>query len=109
MDPSVKTIGLCMIVRDEVHIIRRCLDSVAPLVDAVLIVDTGSTDGTQAAIRDFLAASGLPGEIVEEPWRDFAWNRSHALALFTASPRHAIGIASAKWIGTGANRRAIDS
>jgi hypothetical protein len=70
-----------MIVRDEVHIIRRCLDSVAPLVDAVLIVDTGSTDGTQAAIRDFLAASGLPGEIVEEPWRDFAWNRSHALAL----------------------------
>ncbi len=30
---------------------------------------------------------------------------SHALAMFTARPRQAIGIASAKWIGTGANKR----
>jgi hypothetical protein len=44
-----------------------------------MIVDTGSTDGTQQAIRDFLREKDLPGEVVEEPWRDFAYNRSFAL------------------------------
>ena len=74
------TIGLCMIVKNESHVILRCLESVRPLLDYVLIEDTGSTDGTQAVIRDWMARVGLPGEVVEEPWRDFAFNRSHALA-----------------------------
>jgi len=73
------SIGLCMIVKNEAHIIRRCLDSALPLLDYVLIVDTGSTDGTQQAIRDFLREKNLPGEVLEEPWRDFAHNRSFAL------------------------------
>ena len=76
----IKTIGLCMIVKNESHIIMRCLESVRPLIDYVLIEDTGSTDGTQALIRDWLDRVGLPGEVYEEPWRDFAYNRSHALA-----------------------------
>jgi glycosyltransferase involved in cell wall biosynthesis len=76
----VKTIGLCMIVKNEAHVILGCLDSVRPLVDYVLIEDTGSTDGTQQIVMDWLSREGLPGEIVEEPWRDFAYNRSHALA-----------------------------
>jgi len=41
------TIGLSMIVRNEAAVILRCLDSVRPLLDAVVIEDTGSTDGTQ--------------------------------------------------------------
>ena len=69
-----------MIVKNESHIILRCLESVRPLIDYVLIEDTGSTDGTQALIRDWLDRVGLPGEVYEEPWRDFAYNRSHALA-----------------------------
>jgi len=72
-------IGLCMIVKNEAHIIRRCLDSVLPLLDYALIVDTGSTDGTRQAILDFLREKNLPGEVLEEPWRDFAYNRSFAL------------------------------
>ena len=76
----VKTIGLCMIVKNEAHVILRCLDSVRPLVDYVLIEDTGSTDGTQQLVMDWLSREGVPGEIAEEPWRDFAYNRSHALA-----------------------------
>jgi glycosyltransferase involved in cell wall biosynthesis len=74
------TIGLSIIVKNEAHIIRRCLESVLPLLDYVLVVDTGSTDGTQQAVRDFLCEKNLPGEVVEEPWRDFAYNRSFALA-----------------------------
>ena len=52
----VRTIGLCMIVKNEAHVILRCLDSVRPLVDYVLIEDTGSTDGTQQIVMDWLVA-----------------------------------------------------
>jgi GR25 family glycosyltransferase involved in LPS biosynthesis/glycosyltransferase involved in cell wall biosynthesis len=81
-----KRIGLNMIVKNERALIRRCLDSVRPLLDYVLIEDTGSTDGTQQIIRDWLAEHDLPGEVVEAPWRDFASNRSHALACLRTRP-----------------------
>jgi glycosyltransferase involved in cell wall biosynthesis len=68
-----------MIVKDEAPVIRRCLASVRPLVDHWLIVDTGSSDGTQNIVREAMA--GLPGELVERPWVDFAHNRSEALEL----------------------------
>jgi glycosyltransferase involved in cell wall biosynthesis len=74
------TIGLCMIVKNEAGIITRCIESVRRLVDFVMIEDTGSTDGTQDVIRNYLASKGLPGEVIDEPWQDFASNRSSALA-----------------------------
>ena len=77
---SVKTVGLCMIVKNETKVIRRCLESVLPLVDYILVVDTGSTDGTQQMIRDFLNEHKVKGAVIEEPWRDFAYNRNFALA-----------------------------
>ncbi|MGC4025478.1 MAG: glycosyltransferase family 2 protein [Mesorhizobium sp.] len=73
------TIGLNMIVKNEAKIILNCLASIRSLVDYVLIVDTGSTDGTQNLIRNFLQQSGLAGEVIEEPWRNFADNRTSAL------------------------------
>ncbi len=77
------SICLCMIVKDEASVVERCLRSVRGLVQSWAIVDTGSTDGTQDVIRAALA--GLPGELVERPWVDFAHNRTEALAL--ARPR----------------------
>jgi glycosyltransferase involved in cell wall biosynthesis len=68
-----------MIVKDEAHIIRRCLESTLPLIDCALVVDTGSTDGTQEIVRAFLREHGLPGGVIDEPWQDFARNRSFAL------------------------------
>jgi glycosyltransferase involved in cell wall biosynthesis len=73
------TICLNMIVRNEAPVIRRCLDSVLPFIDAWAIVDTGSTDGTQELIREHLAA--IPGELFERPWVNFAHNRTEALQL----------------------------
>ena len=68
-----------MIVKNEAPVIRRCIDSVRPIIDYWVIVDTGSIDGTQDIIRQHLG--DLPGELHERPWRDFAYNRSEALEL----------------------------
>ena len=40
------TISLCMIVKNEQEVLGRCLDSIKSLVDEIIIVDTGSNDGT---------------------------------------------------------------
>ncbi len=77
---GIKTIGLCMIVKNESQVILRCLRAVRPLIDYALIVDTGSTDGTQAIVTQYLSKERLPGEVIDEPWRDFGYNRSFALA-----------------------------
>ncbi|WP_027056135.1 glycosyltransferase family 25 protein [Mesorhizobium erdmanii] len=75
----MSTIGLCMIVKNEAKVILQCLASVLPLVDYVLVVDTGSEDGTQEIIRSFLATHNVQGVVIDEPWRDFAYNRTFAL------------------------------
>jgi len=72
-------ICLNMIVKNETPVLRRCLDSVRPWVDAWVVVDTGSTDGTQDLARQCM--HGLPGTLYERPWVNFGHNRSEALAL----------------------------
>lgn len=76
---SRKTVCLNMIVKDEAEVIEKCLASVKPLIDHWVIVDTGSSDGTKRIIRGALA--GIPGELHERPWVNFAHNRNEALEL----------------------------
>ncbi len=73
------TLCLNMIVKDEAHVIRRCLDSVKPFIDHWVIVDTGSIDGTQDVIREHM--KDIPGELFERSWKDFGHNRTEALKL----------------------------
>lgn len=75
------TICLSMIVKNETAVITECLASVAPHIDYWVIVDTGSTDGTQELVRKFFAERNIPGELHERPWVDFGTNRSEALKL----------------------------
>ena len=74
-------ICLNMIVRNEAHIIHELIASVAAHIDSWVIVDTGSTDGTQDLIRRLMAERGIPGELFERPWRNFGSNRTEALEL----------------------------
>ena len=74
-----KTICLNMIVKNEASVITRCLTSVKPIIDHWVIVDTGSTDGTQNVIREFM--KDIPGELYESPWKNFEHNRNEALEL----------------------------
>ena len=78
MSQSKQTVCLNMIVRNEASIIERCLNSVLSFIDHWVIVDTGSTDGTQQLIRHCLR--NVPGELIERPWINFAHNRTEALA-----------------------------
>lgn len=41
------TFSLCMIVKNEEKVLARCLDSVADLMDEIIVVDTGSGDNTK--------------------------------------------------------------
>ncbi|MBY8841757.1 glycosyltransferase [Streptomyces sp. SP2-10] len=71
-----------MIVKNEAPVIRRCLESVRPLIDTWVIVDTGSTDGTQDIVRDVYR--DLPGELHERPWKGFDGSRTEAIGLARA-------------------------
>jgi glycosyltransferase involved in cell wall biosynthesis len=70
---------LNMIVKNESARIERCLASVAPHVSCWAIMDTGSTDGTQAAVRDFFGARGIPGHLWGGPFTNFRDTRNAAL------------------------------
>jgi len=72
---------LSMIVKNETHIIKECLDSISKHINYWVIVDTGSTDGTQELIKQYFAEKGIPGELHERPWVGFGHNRSEALEL----------------------------
>lgn len=74
-----RSVCLNMIVKDESRVITRCLASVKDKIDYWVIVDTGSTDGTQKIIKEFL--KDIPGELHEKPWVDFEHNRNEALNL----------------------------
>ena len=48
--PNEARLCLAMIVKNEAHVIQRCLRSVKPYLKHWVVVDTGSTDGTQEAV-----------------------------------------------------------
>lgn len=72
-------LSLVMIVKNEASNIRETLESCLPAIDRYVILDTGSTDGTQDIIRDVFA--DLPGELHEEPFIDFGTSRNRVLDL----------------------------
>lgn len=69
------TVSLCMIVKDEEMHIARCLESVADLVDEIIVVDTGSSD------RTVEIASQYTTNIYFYPWReDFSEARNYSFS-----------------------------
>ena len=72
------TISLCMIVKNEEMHIARCLDSVAELVDEIIIVDTGSVD------RTVEIASNYTSMVCSHAWKDdFADARNYSFSKAT--------------------------
>ncbi len=71
-----------LIVRDEAHHLHDCLTALRALVDAIVVVDTGSRDGSPAI------AAALGAVVGHFPWNGrFDDARNHALAVAKSAGR----------------------
>src|SRR5262249_25313011 len=75
---SAVKVSLCMIVRNEEANLPECLESVADLVDEMIVVDTGSNDRTKEV------ALNCGAKVFDFPWVDhFAAARNESLRYAT--------------------------
>ena len=79
------TVSLCMIVKNEEKILARCLDSIAELMDEIIIVDTGSVDATKTI------AAKYTDKIYDFEWigdfsaaRNFAFSKASKEYIYSA-------------------------
>jgi len=69
-----------MIVKNERDTLARCLASVKGVADEIIVVDTGSTDGTQTIAREHGA------KLIQSTWEnDFSRARNQSLAVATGA------------------------
>jgi len=69
------TISACMMVKDEEHNLPRCLASIKPLVDEIIVVDTGSTD------KSVEIAESYGAKVYHHPWEhNFSKHRNQSLS-----------------------------
>ncbi len=74
-------LSVAMIVRDEENNIRRALDSVLPIADEIVILDTGSVDSTKAIIT---AYEDPKIKLSDHPWQnDFSEARNASIEKCT--------------------------
>lgn len=67
------------IVKNESHCILTMLESAIKISDAIVIADTGSTDGTQDMIRKFGEDNNIPTYVFERPFDNFEKSRNFGM------------------------------
>jgi tetratricopeptide (TPR) repeat protein len=71
-------LSLCMIVKNEEKELPLCVNSVKPVLDEIIIVDTGSADNTKEVARQ------LGARVFDFPWADdFSAARNHSILRAT--------------------------
>jgi glycosyltransferase involved in cell wall biosynthesis len=71
-------LSVCLIVKNGAGSLRACLDSVRPIANEIIVVDTGSTDNS-IHIAEFYGAT-----IIQSPWvNNFAYSRN--VSIFRAT------------------------
>ena len=93
------SVSLCMIVKNEEAVLARALESVGSLADEIVLVDTGSTDGTKRiALR-------YTDRVFDFPWcDDFSKARNESFRL--ASMEYCLWL-DADDVLTSADREAL--
>lgn len=94
------TVSLCMIVKNEARILARCLNSIADLMDEIIIVDTGSTDDTKAI------AGRYTDKIYDFTWigdfsaaRNFAFSKAGMDYIYSADADEVLDAANREEFG----------
>ena len=95
--PRNASVTLCMIVKNETHIIEECLKSMLPYIDRYDITDTGSTDGTPELIKKFMDENGIEGEVYLSDWKGFG-DSPKGIGSRTESLRNCDGKADFAWV-----------
>jgi len=80
--PGHPTISACLIVRNEAHVLERCLVSLRDVVDEIVVVDTGSADDSPAV------ATRHGARVIRVAWPDD----------FSAARNVSIEAAACDWI-----------
>lgn len=76
---SEPKIVLVMIVKNESKIIERCFDSIRPIIDNIIISDTGSTDNTIEIIEKYMKKNNISGKVYKDEWKNFGYNRTKSI------------------------------
>lgn len=82
---------LNMIVKNEAHVIESVLECMSKYIDYYIISDTGSTDDTKKIIKDYFDNINIEGEIHDDEWKNFGYNRTKAL-------EHCVGKVEYCWV-----------
>lgn len=73
----MKTVSLAIILKNEEHVIERCLKPFLPHLDYWVLADNGSTDKSEEVAKGIL--HHIPGEYLHHKWHDFSTNRNMCL------------------------------
>lgn len=77
--PRRPCIVLASMIKNEAKIICRMLDSAAAAATHFCLVDTGSTDNTLEAIKEWAGKRGLPLAVYSVPFVDFGTTRTETI------------------------------
>ena len=72
-------LGLSQIMKNEAHVAESMLNSIKPIIDAVFLVDTGSTDNTIEVCKAWGEKNNIPVFIKEKPFDNFESCRNAAM------------------------------
>ena len=75
--PMRQTLSIAIVAKNEEANLRRILPTVAPWADEIILVDSGSTDGTIALAKSFGA------RVLHEQWRGYGAQVNNALRACT--------------------------
>ena len=74
-EPYGVVLSACLMVKNEEAMLPRCLASIKNHVDEIIVVDTGSTDGTVEIAKSYGA------KIYHHPWEnDFSKHRNQSIS-----------------------------
>ena len=75
---AVKII-LTQIMKNEEHVAHRMLDSIKPIIDGIVVVDTGSTDSSISIVENWGKINNVETHVISRQFDNFENSRNHSI------------------------------